>query len=43
MNGDEKAHFNSELNEGKERTVSKEKDKRPSGKVSKHGSTNDLN
>jgi hypothetical protein len=43
VNGEEKVNFNSELNEGKERTLTKEKDKRASSKISKPSSTNDLN
>ena len=45
MNGEEKVNFNSEMNDGKDRLPTKEKDKRPSGKGSKSGAgvSNDAN
>ena len=41
--GDEKVNFNSEMNEGKDRLPTKDKEKRPSGKGSRSGSANDVN
>jgi len=35
MNGEEKVNFNSEMNDGKERIPTKDKDKRKSEKFSK--------